>query len=168
MGRENFQENQTSQNSQTESYQPEKDLEVLYDRKELRLPRGVKKRIRDLKSQVRREADEEKRERKLREIFLYAQEEREKVKQKRGRTKEERAVEKLDQAIGRILEAPDSSPREQEEVVRAIWLAEAARITTPAERIEDLGRSSLPAEVMVKICKEVRPLLPTPIFSKRR
>lgn len=168
MGRENFQENQTSQNSQTESSQPEKDLEVLYDRKELRLPRGVRKRIRNLKKEAEEETDEEKRERKLREIFLYTQAEREKVRQKRGPTKEERAVEKLDQTIWRILEAPDSSPKEQEEVVRAIWLAEAARITTPAERIEDLGRSSLPAEVMVAIRQEVQPLLPTPISPKRR
>lgn len=169
MGKEDFQENQVSQNSQTESPRPEEDLEFLYDRKELRLPSGVRKRIRILKSQARREADEEKKERKLQEIFLYLQKEREKIRQKRKPTKEERALGGLDQTIVRILEAPDGSQREQEEVVRAVWLAEAARITTsPEERIEELGRSSLPAEVMVEIRQEVQPFLPMPSSPRRR
>lgn len=169
MAKENFQENQISQNSQTEPSLAEKDWEVLYDKKELRLPGGVRKRIRILKSRAREETDEEKRERKLQEIFLYTQAEREKIRQKRRLTKEERALEGLDQTIVRILEAPDGSQREQEEVVRAVWLAEAARITTsPEERIDELGRSSLPAEVMVRIRQKVQPLLPTPISTKRR
>lgn len=161
MGKENQARISVQEAVQVEASLEPADLDSLYDQKEPRLPKGVRSRIRFLKSQEREETDEETKKRKMSEILHYAELERAKAGKKRGLTKQEKATARLDQTIVKVLVTPENSSEEQEEMARAIWLSQAAGEIKSEERIEELGGigSGLSAEKMTAIRKEVAPLL---------
>lgn len=102
-----------------------KDLEGLVITKEPRLPRSIRKYIRELKAEGRWE-----------EAMEIAQRVRENKLQKR----EEKARKELNRTILELLTTDDPEV-EGEKEIRAIWLLEAAGVINSEERLEELLES---------------------------
>lgn len=103
--------------------------EELLTAKELRLPVGVRRRIRRLKEQGMQE-----------KAIGYRRGEVEKaIRKRKGKTKMQKAEEILDETIKQIVESDDPE-KQGESLATATWLADFVGESTAEERAEDLSK----------------------------